>query len=106
MSEPRAYTAEEVRDLLIKNIRARAKFWADLPEVDRATGKPITIQDRCNGVAFSILTLLDGCADMPAFDLVPSPHKEDKSFHIGVGENWYERVVLDFMLHEYYYQSK
>jgi hypothetical protein len=103
MSEPRAYTEEEVRDLLLKQIRAMVRYWANLPDVDKATGRRITIHDRCDGVAFSILNILDGGSmGLPAFDLTAAPHEEDKQFFIENGENWFEETVISDMLHEYY----
>lgn len=103
MPTPRAYTEDEVRDMLINQIRAVVRFWADLPDVDRATGRHITVYDRCDGVAFSILSILDGSTlGLPAFDLVPAPHEEDKQYFIENSENWFEPVVISEALHEHY----
>ena len=104
MSEPRAYTADETRDMILQQIKATVRYWANLPEVDQATGRKQTVEDRCDGVAFSILSMLDGATmTLPAFDLVPMPHDEDQAFHKANGENWFgpESRVSD-MLHEHY----
>lgn len=108
MTEPRAYTADEIRDQLLEHIRQTAVYWAKLPDVDQATGKPLTVKDRCEGVAFSILAALDGTAmTLPAFDLMVMPHESDKSFHIENGENWIEPgTVISDMLHELFYPKK
>lgn len=98
---PRAYTADEVRDMLLDHIRASARYWAELPDFDKATGRGITVQDRCEGVAFSILSTLDGCSYLPAFDLAACPHEDDKAYHQSEGENWIEPgTTISDMLHE------
>lgn len=66
----------------------------------------------CEGVAFSILGLLDGVSvGIPGFALVPSPHPDDMQYHKDNGENWYpsEEVTKDIredvMLHEEFYKE-
>jgi hypothetical protein len=105
--EPRAYTAEEVRDMLLSHVRAVAQYWANLPESDPATGKSHTIADRCEGVAFSILSMLDGCSmGLPAITLKLDPHEDDQAFLQSEGENWFEPgMELSFMLHEHFHQA-
>ena len=107
MTECRAYTADEIRDRLLDHIRHTAAYWAELPDVDKATDKPLTVKDRCEGVAFSILAALDGTSmALPAFDLVVMPHEDDKTYHIKNGENWYESgTVISDMLHEHFYSK-
>lgn len=108
MTEPRAYTADEVQQMLLDHVRETAKYWAELPDTECATGGKMTIQDRCEGVAFSILSILDGCSmNIPAFDLVLSPHESDKANCMKNGENWFEPgMTIDVMLHEHFYKSK
>lgn len=105
MTEPRAVTADELRDRLLDHIRTMAAYWAKLPDVDRATGKPITIRDRCDGVAFSILAALDGSSGaLPGFDLIARPHESDKAYCQANRENWIEpNTVISDMLHEHFY---
>lgn len=80
---PRAYTAEEVRAQILTHIAAMSKYWAEVP------GQ--SIQDRCDGVAFSILTMMDGCTmALPQMDLKLNPHPEDQEFCKSKGENWFE----------------
>lgn len=99
--KPTAYSADELRDQLLDAIRARTRLWATLPDVDAATGESRTILDRCEGVVFSVLAVLDGCADLPAFDLVARPHPDDKAFHQAEGERWVEDgTTISDMLHE------
>lgn len=101
--EPRAYTADEVRDMLLERLVAVARYWADLPETDRATGRTFTLRDRCEGVLFSVLVTLDGeSIGLPGFDLVPTPHPDDKAYHQSQGENWIELgTVISDTLHEH-----
>lgn len=106
-STPRAYTEEEVRDMLLNQIRALAKYWAKLPDVDPVTGQEQTVQDRCEGVAFSILTMLDGCGmTMPAITLKLDPHEEDKEYCQENGANWFEPgMEISEMLHEHFHKD-
>jgi len=94
----RAYTEEEVRDEFLAHIRYLARYWATTP--DRQT--PL---ERCQGLAFSILNIFDGTSGLPAFDIVLSPHPDDKAFHQSEGENWYDpgMMINDCMLHELFY---
>lgn len=98
---PRAYTPEEVRAKLLGYTREIARYWANLPNK--------TPQERCDGLAFSILNIFDGIVDeLPAMNITLSPHPDDQEYHRGNGENWYEpgQVVNDCMLHELYYKVK
>jgi len=84
----RAYTKEEVREQLIRHLLMLARYWRDT----KVEGG----QDRFEGLIHSILATLDGCSTgIPAFDLVPAPHPDDKEFHISNGENWYEPEVIN-----------
>lgn len=101
---PRAYTSEELRDKFLQEVRTIANHWARLPDRDPATGTIFTAKERCDGVAWSILSLLDGeTLDIPGIDLVFQPSEEDKQYHIENGENWVEpgTVVSDW-LHEHF----
>jgi hypothetical protein len=105
---PRAYTSAELRDMFLHEVRTIATYWARLPARDPADGKPMTVEDRCNGVAFSILATLDGSTiGIPGIDLVFQPHEEDKEYHIKNGANWIEPgSVVSTMLHEHFHRRK
>jgi len=94
MSIPRAKTVEEVREEFLSHVRMLASYWADLPNKNARA--------KCEGVAFSILSAIDGCSmSLPAFDMIPHPHEEDKQYYIDNGENWYEQEIMnDCQLHE------
>ena len=79
---PRQFTEPEVRHKFLIHLRNIVESWAD------ETGK--TDRDKCEGVAFSILSAIDGCSiAIPAFMLIPNPHPDDKNFARKQGENWY-----------------
>lgn len=103
-SGPRAYTAEEVRDKLLAHVRAMVAYW----DTVTTNEGPMTQRERLDGLAFSILVMLDGdTMDLPAFDLYPAPHPEDKAFHQQEGENWFDpECPVSYALHEFYYIKK
>ena len=82
-------TPEDLRDELIDAIRNIARYWS------KQEGSTL---DVCDGVAFSILVLLDGCSSaMPcSFDLTAHVHPDDE-------DQSYEGVTISDMLHEHYY---
>ena len=90
---------DNLRDEVLQTFRGIAKYWANLPDVDKATGRVYTVEDRCDGVVFSILAQLDGCGNLPAFDLVSHVSEEDEDQSL-------EGVVISDMLHEHYYKTQ
>lgn len=110
MSKPRAWTADEVRDMLIEKFRELADYWAetDLTRKEFELNTPEEIAAyRCHGVAFSILSTLDGCSDLPGFDLIPTPHPSDKAYHMASGENYFDpKMRLSTTLHEFYHKRE
>jgi hypothetical protein len=94
--EPRAKTAEEVRQEVIEYLAGMAEYWDSMPNK--------TSKEKLDGLVFSFFTMLDGVTSLPAFDLVLRPHENDKEFFISEGENWYEpgMIVNDCMMHEIY----
>lgn len=97
----RAYTAEEVRQQVYEHLRLMAKYWADLPGLEAHA--------RTDGLVFSVLTMLDGSANLPVMDLVVRSSDEDKAYHMERGENFYaDGTVIneDVMLHELYYDGQ
>lgn len=94
---PRAYTPEELRGRVLDHIRLMVEYWATLPGLDT--------HSRCDGVAFSILTMIDGSADQPPMALVAIASDDDKQYSVEKGENWVEHGTVindDVMLHEEY----
>lgn len=99
----REYTKEEVREMVLDHMRHLAHYWATTPNAG-------TVKERCEGVAFSILNIFDGTSSgLPAFDLVVSPHPDDKQFHIDEGENYMpDGLVIneDCHLHDLFYAKE
>lgn len=108
MTEPRAYTSEELTHMLLSQIMGMAKYWANVPAIDKATGREMTTLERCEGVVHSILATLDGSTmNLPAVKLVFQPHEEDKEFWVEQGQNWIEPgTEIDTVLHEGMYSIK
>lgn len=97
MSEPRAYTAEEARAMFLEHAHSIATYWANVPNK--------TPTERCHGVVFSLLVMLDGgSGGMPGFDVYPAPHPDDMDYLERQGENWWSDadVINDCQLHEQY----
>lgn len=95
-SGPRAYTAEEARDIFLEHLQVMAGYWATQEGSKR---------DVCMGLVFSVLTAIDGCAGGVPFslDLVTCTHPDDKAFRQGEGENWIEAGTIlneNELLHE------
>ena len=97
----RAYTDEELRDLLLDQMRFTARYWANLKE-DK------TILERIEGAIFNVLLILDGhSSGLPTFDLVAKTYPEDKQYCINNDENWIENgTTLSFLLHEHWYKKE
>jgi hypothetical protein len=92
-----AIPAEDLRDEFLLTLAGYAHYWATLPDK--------TALERCNGFAFSVLAMLDGCnMGLPAFDLVARPHPDDKALLQAEGRDWIEdgTVITDTMLHEFW----
>lgn len=100
MSEPRAYTPEELRDMLLDHMRGVAAYWADV------NPGSMSVKERIEGAMFSTLSMLDGCTmDICAWDLVARPHEDDKEYLRSQGENWIEPgTVISTALHEFWHK--
>ena len=103
--EPRAYTAEEVRDMMLNHIHTMVDYWAGV-EAMRGD-RPLTVKDRVEGVAFSILVMLDGHSmTLPSVTLKLDPHPDDKEFMRSEGENWFEPgMEITDVLHDHFYKK-
>lgn len=72
----------------------------------------LTQKERLEGIAFSILSAIDGCAaSLPSFVLAPLPHEDDKQYAIDNGGNYYPQnhesdIKCDIAgdLHENFYK--
>lgn len=94
---PKVKTKEELREEFLNGVRGIVQYWLDAPHMDE--------KGRCEGVAFSILTMLDGGSGaFPcSIDLVARPHPDDKEFNIKEGNDYIEDGTIineDVLLHE------
>ena len=101
MSNPRAHTKEEMREMFLGQCRVIARYWSKTEN-----NSPI---DMCDGVVFSMLNLIDGMSGgfPAAISLVLEPHPDDKEYNISNKENWVEPGQIindDLMLHDNYYE--
>jgi len=98
MNKPRAKTKQEARKEFLDHIHSSSEYWANLPD--------LTPQERCDGIAFSILVMLDGGnMDLPAMNVSLCPHPDDKEFLKSEGENWFKPYMVindDCELHHLY----
>ena len=79
----REKTVEEVQQDLLEHIWYMIEYW----EKDN---RALTLRDKLEGLAHSILAALDGCSmALPGFAIIPNPHPDDKQYYIENGEDWY-----------------
>jgi len=103
----REYTKEEVREQFLYHVRTMVNYWDSIPKK--------TTKEKLSGLAFSILTALDGCAgDLPGFIVAPLSHPNDKQYRIENEENYYpenheieNKIKCDIAggLHELFYKG-
>lgn len=96
-----AITKEDARESFLASIRQYAFYWS------RQEG---TKKDIADGMAHSILTLIDGNAGMSicSMDLVLRPHEDDKQFHIDDGDDYAQDGMVindDCHLHSMYFKK-
>lgn len=78
----RQHTQEEIREKFLAHLAALPAYWAAVE------GK--TTEEKLEGLLFSVLVVLDGgSGDLPAFEVIPSPHPTDEAFHKDEGSNWW-----------------
>jgi hypothetical protein len=105
--QPRELTEDEVRSRFLEHVVGMAEYWAS----DRYVPADYSLEQRLDGLAFSILVAIDGEAGgLPGFILAPTPHPDDREFCQDEGENWYPQnheadVKCDIAgaLHELYH---
>lgn len=79
----REKTAVEVQQGFLEHIWDLIEYWE---KENRAE----TSRDKLEGLAHSILAMLDGCSmGLPGFAVIPNPHPDDKRYYIENEEDWY-----------------
>lgn len=102
----RAKTVEEMRGEFLGHIRTMVRYWSG--EMDPSV-KARSKEDALDGLAFSILSAIDGSSvALPAIDLVPSPHPDDKQYCQDNDYDWWEPTAIngDCHLHELWYSEE
>ena len=102
----REFMMEEVREQFLETVRSYISYWNTLPNK--------TIQERLEGLAFSILVILDGdTSSLPNFIVAPNPHPDDKKYFQNNKENWFPENCIPAIncnisgcLHEIFYKVK
>ena len=107
----RQYTLEEARDLYLDHIRGLVRYWNQ----DRLGSKndpPKSQLDRLSGLAFSILVLFDGGAELPGCLIIPNPHPSDKQYCIDEDTDYFPNPpqieamdIAEKTLHEFWHQE-
>lgn len=98
MSRP--YTSEEIKEQFLEHIHDLIEYW----EMESRTKGS---KEKLEGLAFSILSMLDGCSgDMPAFEVRAIGTKEDVEYFKNNGMNYYPVKNDDIAgsLHEHFYK--
>lgn len=101
---PHVLDVDEMRKLFLDHLHHLVAYWAgeegsNVPPTQGAT-------ERLDGLAFSILSALDGCSlAVPGYALVPLSDPEDMEFHRQNDENWYpEGTDIGGALHEQWHR--
>ena len=101
-AEPREMTPQECRSALLAAVWNYVDYW------EREDRRP-TARGKLEGLAFSILTLLDGdTPSVPAFLVIPNPHPDDKDYRAARGRNWWpaaDKGVDLGTLHEFFFEK-
>ena len=82
MENSREKTREEVQKEFLKYIKELIDYY----EIE--SGK-VSIREKLESLAFSILVAIDGESPLPAFILAPDPHKLDKPYCIDKNKNYF-----------------
>lgn len=89
--EPRELTEEEMRKRFLNQVQGIVDFWL-------RDSRQETVREKLEGVAFSILTILDGeSGDLPGFHVTPSTTKEDQEFWKSIGEDWWASTPKEIL---------
>lgn len=81
--KPRELTENEVRSKVLSHVWGMIKYWDEVPNGNNQRG-------RLEGLAFSILSMLDGSSmSVPKMVVAPDPHPEDRAYHEENGEDWF-----------------
>jgi hypothetical protein len=80
----RAKTEQEMQEEFLKQVKSLVKYW---------DSQDMSSEQKLDGLAFSILTIIDGDTLLPAYSLIPLTTKEDTEYFKSNGENYYPKNV-------------
>ena len=96
----RPLTEDEARERFLAHVWVMIRFWQNESRVQDVQGK-------LEGLAFSIMSSLDGSSGgLPRFIVAPSPHKDDKNFCAKEGIDWWKAEGDDRNRHLYWPENK
>ena len=98
--EPTAFTEDEIREKFLRYVWGLITYWNG--EGESNVGKHTPSRRKLEGLAFSIMSTLDGCSmNFPRFSVMAYPHESDEQYHKDSGERWYPKGVdIAGCLHE------
>lgn len=102
---PRAWTEEEVRVRFLEHVWRLIRWWGGH---DGSNVEDQSTDERLEGLAFSLLAVIDGSAMMlPGFSLTPVTDESDEQYMKDNGANWYPSDVdVAGSLHELFHSYK
>lgn len=97
---PTAFTEDEVRERFLRHMHSLIAYWNGEKGSNADPDAPP--RRKLEGLAFSIMSTLDGCSmNFPRFSVMACPHESDEQYHKDSGERWYPKGVdIAGCLHE------
>ena len=99
------YTEDEIREKFLRLVHSYIHYWHKIPDA--------SCLEKLEGLAFSILVILDGGTSLPGFIVAPAPHPDDKKYCQKNGMRWYPQnhkseIKCDIAgsLHEMFHEYK
>lgn len=94
-------TVEEARHLFLTHVAVLVDYWEKESRVK-------TSQEKLEGLAFSLLTMLDGgSAGLPGYQIIPRSYQQDVEYAKEQGYDYYPEnidITQDQALHEEIYK--
>ena len=99
------YTKSEVRDQYLRHIAQLCKHW-------ETESRAVSTKEKLEGLAFSILSMLDGSTMLPGCMIIPMSTTYDVEFYQENGSRWYaitpenkefEQLDIGGSLHEQFF---
>lgn len=91
--EPHAYTESEARTIFVQYVWNCIAYWTN-------DARTPTLSGKMEGLAFSILVMLDGESCLPGFKVIPNLVEGDVDYYKQNGDNWFPETDIGGCLHE------